>query len=241
MILAKDVDFSKLDVTGTQIPGCKPYIRTFDKIDTGWKIKRWFKIDLDRLRSWYHDLEKNHADCKFTYKDHGYMWTFDPSDPNAETGHKFMPDTAWYTLCWNPADVEGPLPPERSNAKPEFKEHDETDDLNPRYCFTGYGLDICKQIQEYVRVKKVLISIMTPGTILREHQDSPDKLRFHISIYNNEDAYWTIEGERIQVPDDGWVYLVNTSLVHELHNNGQTPRINMYGKIFTEDIIKLGI
>jgi hypothetical protein len=239
-ILAKDVNFSKIDKMGTQVPGYKHYIRNYPQIDLGWKIKPWFKIDLEKLHQWYEDLEKNYSDWKFIQKKHSYMWETNPSDPTGKTGHKFMDDTSWYNLCWNPPDVKGVLPPERSNTKSEYREQDDIDDLCPRECFNGYALEVCRKIEEHARIKKVVISILSPGTILSKHQDAPDKIRFHICISTNNDSYWIIDGERIQIPADGWVYLVNTSLPHELYNNGTTSVIKLYGKIFTEDVIRLG-
>lgn len=241
MIPASQVDFSNLDTEGVQVPGSYHYIRIFPKIDTGWKIKRWFQIDLERLKEWYADLERDYGDWKFIQGEHDYMWSTNPNDPTGTKGHRLMPDTAWYNLCWNPVDRKGVVPPERSNTKPEYREVEDNNDLNPRECFKGYGLEICEEIQKQVRIKKVVISILTTGTLLIEHQDAPDKFRFHISLYNNKDAHWIIDGEKIDIPDDGWVYLVNTSLPHTVWNDGDAPRVNLYGKVFTEDIIKLGL
>lgn len=243
IIPASELDLRFVDKEGVHVPGCKQYIRTFDKVDMGWKIKPWFKIDLEKLRAWYDDLERDYGDWKFIHGKHVHMWKEDPSDPTGVTGHKFMPDSAWYNLCWNPTDRKGVVPPERSNAKPEFKDLNDADDpgLFPRECLNGYMLEIAKKIESQVRVKKLLVSILTPGTILREHQDSPDKFRFHVAIHSNDDAYWIIDGERIQIPADGWVYLVNTSLPHAVYNEGTTPSIKVYGKVYTEDIIRLGL
>lgn len=241
MIKLNEVNFETLDTEGVQIPGFRHYIRKYDVIDLGWKIKKWFPIDLERMRQWYQELENNYSDYKFIQGKHSYMWETDPSDPEGKTGHTFMPDTSWYNLCWNPPNIVGALPPERSNTKLEYREEFDSDELCPRECFTGYALEVCEYIKSMVRMKKVLVSILTPGTILMKHQDAPDKIRFHISIFNNEDSYWIIDGEKIQIPDDGWVYLVNTSLPHEVRNEGSTPRINIYGKVFTQDVGRLGL
>ena len=240
-IQAKDVDFSKIDTMGVQIPGFKHYIRDYPKIDTGWKIKPWFKIDLEKMRQWYADLEENYSDWKFVQSKHKYMWDKDPSDPEAKTGHRFMDDTSWYNLCWNPTTMQGAVPPERSNTKPEYREAKDLNELCPRDCFNGYALEVCREIEKQARIKKALVSILTPGTLLLKHQDAPDKFRFHICLYTNDKAYWIIDGEKMSIPADGWVYLVNTSLPHELHNDGDTPVIKLYGKIFTEDVIKLNL
>lgn len=240
-IPAQDVNFDTIDKIGVQLDGFKHYIRDYPQIDVGWKIKPWFKIDLDKMREWYSNLEENYSDWKFVQGKHKYMWDKDPSDPEAKTGHRFMENTAWYNLCWNPTDMTGPVPPERSNTKPEYREEKDLNELCPRACFEGYALDVCREIEKQARIKKVLVSILTPGTLLVKHQDAPDKFRFHVCLYTNDSAYWIIDGERMQIPADGWVYLVNTSLPHELHNEGNTPVIKLYGKIFTEDVIRLGL
>lgn len=240
IIPAHEVDFSTLDTQGVRVPGYKPYIIDFPMIDTGWKIKPWFKIDLEKLRSWYSDLERDYRDWKFIQGQHSYMWETDPSDPTGTTGHKLMDDSAWYNLSWNPTDKEGVVPPERSNAKPEYKETGEDlYGLFPRKCFNGYMLEIAQQIEKQARVKKFVVSHLTPGTVLHKHQDAPDKFRVHIALYTNDESYWIMDGERIQIPADGWVYLVNTSVPHAVYNEGITPSIKVYGKISTEDIIRL--
>jgi hypothetical protein len=241
-ILPSELDFDTLDVSGKHKPGYKPYIIKFPIIDTGWKVKRWFKIDIEKLKDWYQNLEKDYGDWKFIHGEHKWMWKEDPSDPTGKTGHKFMPDSAWYNLSWNPTNRQGVVPPERSNAKPEFKDTEEdVPGLFPRDCFNGYMLEIGEEIASKVRTKKVVVSILTPGTVLAEHQDAPDKFRFHVAISTNDDAYWIIDGERIQIPADGWVYIVNTSYPHSLYNNGTTPSIKVYGKIYTEDVLKLNL
>lgn len=241
-IPAAEVDFNTLDTSGTHREGYKQYIIDFPIIDTGWKIKPWFKIDIEKLQHWFDDLESQYSDWKFVHGKHKWMWKDDPCDPTGKTGHKFMEDSAWYNLSWNPVDKVGIVPPERSNARPEFKETGEDIfDLFPRQCFNGYMLEIAREIEKYVRVKKVIVSILTPGTVLHTHQDAPDKFRFHIAIRNNDDAYWIIDGEKIQIPADGWVYIVNTSLPHAVYNEGSTPSIKVYGKISTEDVLKLNL
>jgi hypothetical protein len=147
-----------------------------------------------------------------------------------------MNDTAYYTLCYN-GDRPGPMPFERSQAKPEWHDID-NDELYPRQCFNGYALDLVKQLP--VRSKRWLVTIHTPGTKLITHQDSPDKIRIHIPIYTNNQSMWNIDGEEFHM-EPGWAYLVNTSLPHSLENNGSTDRIHLYGKVWTEDIINAEI
>jgi hypothetical protein len=212
----------------------KSYIQDYNTVDLGWAVKPWFKVDINQLQDWYKNLELKYKDWKFVYDQHKYMWRDDPGDPSGKTGHRFMKDTAWYTLCWS-TDVTGPLPPERGQAKPEWQDYDD-DSLCPRTCFDGYAIDIVNKLP--IRSKRWIISIHTPGTKLITHQDSPDKIRLHIPIFTNHDSDWIIDGEPYHM-ELGWAYLVNTTLPHSLENKGSTDRVHLYGKVWTDDIIKL--
>ena len=105
--------------------------------------------------------------------------------------------------------------------------------LNPRKCFTGYGLELVEKLS--MRSKKWLVTIHTPGTKLITHQDSTDKIRVHIPIQTNEDSNWIIGGEEFHM-EPGWAYLVNTTIPHSVENKGSTNRIHLYGKVWTDDI-----
>jgi hypothetical protein len=219
---------------GKPIPGFKRYIQEYPIVDLGWKVLPWFQVDLDKLRTWYADLENKYSDWKFIYGDTKHIWIEDIGDPNGVVGHRLMPDTSYYTLCWN-SDEPGPKPFEQGQAKPEYKDND-NGKLNPRKCFDGYALDIVKELP--VRSKKWLVTIHTPGTKLIDHQDSPDKIRVHIPIYTNNESNWVIDGEEFHM-EPGWAYLVNTTLVHSLENKGTTNRIHLYGKVWTDDVQQL--
>lgn len=213
----------------------KSYLEKHTPVDLGWSVKRWFPVDIDKLRQWYTELETRFQHCKFVYENHKYMWRDDPGDSEGIIGHKFMPDTAWYTLCWS-KDIDGPLPPERGQALPEYQDYDD-DSLCPRRCFFGYALEIVQSIP--FKTKRWIVSIHTPGTRLITHQDSPEKIRVHIPIYTNNDSNWIIADEQYHL-EPGWAYLINTTLPHSVENTGNTNRIHLYGKIWTEDILNVG-
>lgn len=212
----------------------KRYIEIYDPIDLGFTIKPWFQIDIDRLRNWYNDLEKEYSDWKFIIGENHHVWREPIVDPNAITGHYLPDDAAYYTLCWNNDDT-GPKPFEQGQAKSEYRD-DDNDKLNPRKCFNGYALDIVKSMP--IRSKKWLVTIHTPGTKLITHQDSTDKVRIHIPIYTNDQSNWIINDTEYHMYP-GWVYLVNTTLPHSIHNAGTTNRIHLYGKVWTSDVIDL--
>lgn len=211
----------------------KRYIETFDPIDLGFKVLPLFKVDVEKLLSWYRELEANYKDWKFIIGENHHIWQEPIVDPNAITGHYLPDDAAYYTLCWN-SDEGGPKPFEQGCAKPEYRD-DDNDELNPRKCFSGYVLDVVKSLP--FRSKKWLVTIHPPGTKLITHQDASDKLRIHIPIITNNNSNWIIDGEEFHM-EPGWAYLVNTTLPHSVENKGSTLRIHIYGKVWTDDIIR---
>jgi len=209
----------------------KRYIETHAPIDLGFDVKRIFSVDIQKLQNWYDDLQENYKDWKFIVGENHHVWQFPISDPTGETGHIIPDETGYYTLCWN-SDEEGPKPFEQGCAKPEYRDND-NDELNPRKCFTGYGLELVNKLP--FRSKKWLVTEHVPGTKLITHQDSPDKIRVHIPIHTNKDSNWIIDGIEYHM-EPGWAYLVNTTLPHSVENNGKTNRVHLYGKVWTEDI-----
>ena len=223
-----------LDTQGKQVPGFKSYVQTYVPAPLEWKIKPWFQIDLKRLLEWYSDLESNYQECKFVYGENKQVWTEQIDDPTGRTGHIMPPESFWYVLTFA-GNQKGALPPIAKNVTDEYKEQWTDKELNPRYCFNGYGLDIIKQMP--ARVRKIQISSHAPGHQLILHQDSTDNIRFHIALKTNEHCWWEIAGERVHIPADGWVYLVNTSLPHRVYNLGDSERVHLYGKVWTEDVL----
>jgi hypothetical protein len=211
----------------------KRYIQDYEKIDLGFKVKVLQSIDIIKLRKWFEDLEKDYNDWKFVIGENHHVWNMQISDPTGKTGHILPDDTAYYTLCWNSTEP-GPKPFEQGCAKPEYRDND-NDELNPRECFSGYGLEIVKGLP--FKSKKWLVTLHAPGTKLITHQDSSDKIRIHIPIYTNKDSNWIIDGEEYHM-DPGHVYLVNTSLPHSVENSGDSYRVHLYGKVWTDDVRK---
>jgi hypothetical protein len=210
----------------------KRYIQHFEPVDLGFVVKKYFPVDIDKLREWFHNLENDYNDWKFIIGENHHVWNEPIVDMTGQTGHILPDDVYYYTLCYN-GDVEGPLPFERGCAKPEYHDIDE-DLLYPRKCFNGYALDLIQNMP--VRSKRWLVTVHTPGTKLITHTDSPDKIRVHIPIYTNDDSNWIIDGVEYHM-EPGYAYLVNTTLPHSVENRGTTNRIHLYGKVWTEDFL----
>lgn len=214
----------------------KRYLEQHEPVDLGFKIHKWFSVDINKLRDWHSNLIKNYSDWKFIYGDNLHIWETIPDDPTGLTGHIMPPETGYYTLCWNNSDT-GPKPFEQGCAKPEYRDND-NDELNPRKIFEGYALDIVQSLP--VRSKKWLVTDQPPGTKLITHQDSPDKVRIHIPIYVDNTSNWIIDGEEMFM-EPGYAYIVNTTLPHSIENTGTSNRVHLYGKVWTEDILCLNL
>jgi len=213
----------------------KRYIEQHTPVDLGFKIKPWFKIDINQLRQWYANLEKNYGDWKFVMGENQHIWQEPIVDMTGATGHIIPDDAGYYTLCWG-SDVEGPLPFEQGQAKSEYRDHNDDDKLNPRACFSGYAYEIVNSLP--LRSKKWVVTDHTPGTKLITHQDSPDKIRVHIPIYVDNSSNWIIDNEEIFM-EPGWAYIVNTTLPHSIENKGSSNRVHLYGKVWTSDVQRL--
>ena len=210
-------------------------------VDTGWIIKKWFKVDFERLKSWHKETMERYSDWVWRYGTHKYMWKYDPSDT---IGKYFQPDTGWLMLTWGD-NTPGPVPWLRTITKDEYNTTmpqnriDHYQGLGARECCFGYGLEIFENMP--IPPHDIQISIHTPGTALPPHQDEPDKIRFHIALETNPDAKFIINGIEFHIPADGWCYIVNTTYLHSTENRGTTDRSHIYGDIWMHDVVTLDL
>lgn len=209
----------------------KRYIENHNSIDLGFEVLKLFKVDVEKIQGWFNNLENQFSDWKFIIGDNHHIWETPITDPLGITGHVLPDDAYYYTLCWNDNEP-GPKPFEQGCAWPQYRDND-NDELNARNCFTGYGLEIVKNLP--IKSKKWLVTVHTPGTKLITHQDAPDKIRIHIPIFTNEFSNWIINNKEYHM-EPGWAYLVNTTLPHSVQNAGKTNRVHLYGKVWTSDI-----
>lgn len=212
-------------------------------VDTGWIIKKWFQVDLDRLLNWYTDLKTNYRDWVWTYGKHKDMWRY---DANQETGNGIKEDTSWLMLTWGD-NTKGPVPwlryiakPEHDAVMPQNKKYDGYEEgLGARECLTGYALEIFQSMP--APPHDIQVAIHTPGTQLPLHQDGHDKFRFHIVLETHPDARFIINGEDLHLPADGWCYLVNTTYLHSTNNKSNIDRVHIYGNIWVDHVVDLDL
>ena len=66
------------------------------------------------------------------------------------------------------------------------------------------------------------------------HNDGATAVRLHIPILTNPDAWMEIDGRRYHLPADGSGYLVNTSRMHRIGNDGTTNRTHLVSVIYPD-------
>jgi len=214
-------------------------ITDYPIIDTGWIIKKWFKIDQNKLLEWYSQTKKEYSDWFWFYGKHKDMWKY---DANKLTGDGLKTDTSWLMLTWGD-DRKGPVPWLRYIAKPEYDalmpRNIRDEPLGARECCKGYALEIFSSMP--CPPHDIQIAVHTPQTKLPQHQDEDNKFRFHIPIITNPEAKFIINGEDVHLPADGWCYLVNTTYLHSTDNRGNTDRVHIYGSVWVKDILALSL
>jgi hypothetical protein len=210
-------------------------IKEYPIIETDWLIKRWLPVDTVMLQEWYANLLEQYNDWKWEYGKHKYMWEYDPQE---KIGEYFQPTTAWIMLTWGD-DTPGPVPWLRTITKDEYNVQMPGDHLSPRECFKGYAFDVISNFS--VLTSDVQVALHTPGTRLPLHQDSPDKLRFHIPILTNPAAEFVINGKSTHLQADGWIYIVNTTYPHYTNNQSDTTRVHIYGSVDTVELLNLDL
>lgn len=69
-----------------------------------------------------------------------------------------------------------------------------------------------------------------PGSL---HTDGARSIRLHVPIETNSGCWFELEGRRLHLPADGSAYLINTSLMHRIGNEGTSPRTHLVSVLFS--------
>lgn len=78
-------------------------------------------------------------------------------------------------------------------------------------------------------ITKASLLELRSGGWLGSHVDFPyyKGIRLHTSIWGNENAWYEIEGERFQIPQDGNWYFIDTGKYHSIWNHGPAHRLTL--------------
>jgi hypothetical protein len=96
------------------------------------------------------------------------------------------------------------------------------------------------------KINKASILELRSGGWLGSHVDFPyyNKIRLHASIWGSENAWYEIEGEKFQIPEDGHWYFIDTGKYHSVWNYGPQHRLTLNVNLMTgrnpKEMIELG-
>jgi hypothetical protein len=86
------------------------------------------------------------------------------------------------------------------------------------------------------KISKASLLELRPKGWLGSHVDFPyyKTIRLHASIQGNENAWYEIAGEKIQIPQDGSWYFIDTGKYHSAWNYGPSSRITLNVNLVVE-------
>jgi hypothetical protein len=107
---------------------------------------------------------------------------------------------------------------------PNLIEDDFTDHTS---IMNEYFTDIFSVFKSRI-TKASLLELKSKGW-LGAHVDFPyyKTIRLHTSIFGNENAWYEIEGQKIQIPQDGSWYFIDTGKYHSIWNHGPNSRVTL--------------
>ena len=170
------------------------------------------RIDINELRNFFISLQHDHNDMR---------WVWEGNEEEGVGGHKLKGVTGW-ALQSNLEDLTKPCPP-----------YNITKEVKQEYKDTKCMFGLAKKLQEkFPFAHQFSVSVHPPGALINFHKDTDDYLKVHIPIVTNKKAYFTFEPNRKYVlPADGRMTLVNTSIPHGTHNEGETDRVHLFFKV----------
>ena len=91
-----------------------------------------------------------------------------------------------------------------------------------------------------LRMYRTRLMSIAPGFLPgNPHSDGPRSMRLHIPLETNPQAWFEISGKRYHLPADGSAYLINTSRVHRVGNDGPNPRAHWVSVLYRRGNIPL--
>lgn len=184
-----------------------------------WYVRKLkISIDINNLRKYFDTLETKYTHLKWIADDN-------MSDVNIGVGgHKFIGLTG-YGIQSNLCDISKPCPPYNiSNLKSEY--------VNTELCF-GFINELQKL---FPYSHQYSIASHPKETLVNFHTDNDEFYKIHIPIYTNHMAYFCFENIKFNLPADGSLYLINTSINHGTLNLGDSIRTHLFFKIPKDSI-----
>lgn len=90
-------------------------------------------------------------------------------------------------------------------------------------------------------ISKASLLDLRSGGWLGSHVDFPyyKGIRLHASIWGSKNAWYEIDGERFQIPEDGNWYFIDTGKYHSVWNHGPDHRLSLNVNLVINDDPKI--
>lgn len=189
------------------------------KIDTYYK-KLSYNINLDELRLYYHQVEKEYQHLKWSSE---YI-----SDTIDHEKHSVNGLYGW-AIQSNLDNLNIPCPPYHihKNGSDTYR--------NTELVF-GFA---AKLLQRYPYARQMGIAVHPKGIIINQHIDNVEYVKIHIPIYATSASYFCFYDEKI-ILEPGYAYLIDTRHMHGTIQEGDGMRAHLFFKIPTikiEDVL----
>ena len=171
------------------------------------------KVNISKLRDWFEELEKSYSHLK---------WSAEDKNVDEGVGGHMLNGVYGWALQSNLEDLDKPCPP-----------YNITKEAKQEYRDTAAMFGYINEIREHFPfAHQFSIAVHPPGTQINLHHDSDDFYKIHVPIFSNNRSLFIFEPKREYIlPDEGKMYLVNTSVKHGTKNNGDTNRVHLFFKI----------
>ena len=214
-----------------------PWGDTIDTIKHGQSLEQWYKdtpslpynyfklpsiysFDLDELRKHISNyktisIQANRDGRRFSrYRGLGFFSRPDSENPLED--HFVRRDT---TL--------GQVYPDDLHLNTQLPDLIEDDFTQPTEALDNYFQSVFSVFKSKI-TKASILDLRSQGW-LGAHVDFPywKTIRLHASISGCNNAWYEINGERFQIPEDGHWYFIDTGKYHSVWNHGPEPRLTI--------------
>lgn len=174
-------------------------------------LKLDVKVNLDKLRDYYHTVEESFQNLCWTAKGHN----------NSGVGGHRVDDVYGWAIETNSVDLNKPSSP-----------YNISSEKNDTYRDTELVFGIIHAFKSsFPMAHGYGIAVHPPASFINFHTDTDTFIKIHVPVYTNDTSFFCFRDKKYNMKADGSMYLVDTRLEHGTDNQGDTNRIHLIFKI----------
>lgn len=184
-----------------------------------------FTVNIDELREYYKTLQDEHNDRFWAAREH-----LDQIHDGTREGFKYsnagkeIDVAGWAVQRWDEGDnAVAPHP----NILKGFNTNIYEQKIEDVQGLTPMIRGIAKRVIEmFPESSRMALSVITPGTTLKRHNDENFLWRVHFPIYSEEGSIWTTDEGEVHM-EVGNAYICDTREYHSISNNSTANRVHL--------------